>query len=141
MKLDQQRDLCHAQVHMKNLRQIHLLMGCFFAPMIIYFSLSGAWQIFRLNDLPDDKEPTSIQFFLNELSKPHKDSTRPGAEHKTSHSAAFDWIALFMAVGLILTTLIGLVLAFRFSKSPITILACVGVGVALPIILIFIKAK
>ncbi len=124
---------------MKNLRQLHLLLGCFFAPLIIYFSLSGAWQIFRLNDLPDEKEPSRIQFLLNEFSKPHKDSTRPWADPKFSHAISFDWIALAMAIGLILTTLIGLILAFRFAKSKLLIWSCLALGILLPVIFIFLS--
>ncbi len=124
---------------MKNLRLVHLYLGCVFAPLIIYFSLSGAWQIFRLNDLPKDSPPTAIQSFFHELSKPHKSSTLPTYDSKTEHSQAFNWIALFMSVGLIFTTLIGLILAFRFSKSPRFLLFCVGLGLLLPIALLFLK--
>jgi len=34
---------------MQKLRQIHLYLGCFFAPMILFFALSGVWQEFGLN--------------------------------------------------------------------------------------------
>lgn len=107
--------------------------------MIIYFALSGAWQIFRLNDLPKEGEPTAIQKFLHDVSNPHIHSTMPGLSSKTDHSAAFDWIALVMSVGLIATTILGLALAIRYSKSKKVLALAIFAGVALPILMLCVR--
>jgi len=124
---------------MKNLRQIHLYLGVVFAPMIIYFSISGAWQIFRFNDVPKEGPPSAIRSFFRELSKPHTHSTLPGLDSRVGSSMAFNWLALLMALGLIGTTLIGLTLAFRSSKSSRVALLCLSVGILLPIILLLLR--
>ncbi len=119
---------------MKTLRQLHLYLGCIFAPLIIYFSISGAWQVFRLNDVPKDQTPTAMQSFFHELSKPHTNSTLPGLSPKTERSVVFNWLAALMSIGMVITAALGLILAFRYSKSPKLLFVCVGAGVLVPVI-------
>jgi hypothetical protein len=124
---------------MKNLRQLHLYLGCIFAPLIIYFSLSGAWQTFRFNDVPKDEPPTVLHSVLHELSKPHTSSTLPGANPKTDQSLAFSWVALFMGLGMITTAVLGIVIALR-GRAPKVALLCLGAGTAIPILLLLLKS-
>src|SRR4051812_48057516 len=114
---------------MKNIRQLHLYLGCLFAPLIIYFSVSGMWQVFRFNDLPEESAPTTLQVMLHEASKPHTHSTLPGRKPKDESVAkAFNWIAVAMAIGMTLTSLLGIVLAIRFSRRPALPIACILAG-------------
>lgn len=124
---------------MKTLRQIHLYLGCVFAPLIIYFALSGAWQVFGWHDLPKDQAPSWSQKVLHEISKPHTHSTLPGSPPKAEESDAFSAFALVMGLGLVSTTLMGVVLAHRFGKSKKLVWASMICGLVLPIILLFIK--
>ena len=34
---------------MKRLRQLHLYLGCVFAPVLIFFAVTGSWQLFSLH--------------------------------------------------------------------------------------------
>ncbi len=122
---------------MKTLRKIHLYLGCIFAPLIIYFSLSGVAQVFRWNDLPKTGA-TAIQSALHAASNPHTHSTLPGRDPKREKSAYFDWAAAVMGVGMVLTTLLGIILALRFSKRPALVFVCLSAGVALPILFLFL---
>ena len=124
---------------MKTLRQLHLYLGCIFAPLILYFSLSGAWQMFRLNDIPKDAPPSPARALFHALSNPHTHSTLPGLNPKTESSSAFNWIAAAMALGMVVTTCIGLMLAFRYSRSTRILAACVCAGLAVPILLLFLR--
>lgn len=123
---------------MKKIRQLHLYLGCIFAPLIIYFSLSGVWQVFRFNDVPKEESPSSVRVLLHELSKPHTHSTAPGASPKERHSVFFDWAAFSMGIGMILTALMGVVLALKFSKNKNIVAACLGLGFLLPILFLFL---
>lgn len=123
---------------MKTLRQLHLYLGCLFAPLIIYFSISGALQVFRFNDLPEDTPPTQLQTLIHEISKPHTSSTLPGLSPKIAKSQAFNWIAVAMSLGMILTALLGIVLALRYSKSPRVVLFCIFSGIALPVLMLIL---
>jgi hypothetical protein len=127
--------------YMRKLRELHLYLGCLFAPLILYFSLSGAWQLYRLNMLPKDHPETASAFrvFLHEASKPHTHSTLPGRDSKTDQSQVFNAFALVMAVGLVMTTLLGLVLAWQMLRIRRLVVICVAAGVILPIVLILLR--
>jgi hypothetical protein len=119
---------------MKTLRQVHLYLGCLFAPLMIYFALSGAWQVFRLNDLPEEDggTPSALRTFLHSLSNPHTHSTMPGLSSKVAHSVAFDWMAVATSIGIIATAGIGLALAWKYTRSPKLVLLAIGAGLVLP---------
>jgi hypothetical protein len=123
---------------MKALRQLHLYLGCIFAPLIIYFCLSGTWQLLRLNDIPKNEPPSAVHSVLHELSKPHTTSTLPSSNPKTEASVAFTGIALLMGLGMIATASIGIALAVRYGRSPKLVWLCLGAGVTVPLILLFL---
>jgi hypothetical protein len=123
----------------KSLRQIHLYLGCIFAPLIIYFCLSGVWQVFRFNDVPRDQTPTWSQSLFHELSKPHTNSTLPGLNPKTDRSTLFGLLACSAGIGMIATALIGILLGLRFARKPKLVLFCLVAGFALPIALLFLR--
>lgn len=125
---------------MRSLRQIHLYLGCLFAPLIFYFSLSGAWQLYRLNDVPKD-HPDALRSWLHGISNAHLHSLPPGVDpRKFGGSPWFTGAALLMALGLVATTSIGIVLAFRFGRRPRLISLLLALGAALPIILLYLFA-
>ncbi len=124
---------------MKVLRQVHLYLGCLFAPLVIYFAVSGSWQMFRLNDLPKDQPASAFQSALYELSKPHTKSTLPGLNPKHDPSTAFKWFALFTGLGLTMTSAIGIVLAIRFGRSKQKVFWCVSLGILLPLLMLMLR--
>jgi hypothetical protein len=122
---------------MKTLRQLHLYLGSLFAPLIFYFCLSGAWQVFRWNDVPKDS-PSAMHSVLHELSNPHTHSTLPGRNPKIAHSTFFDIAATASALGMILTALLGVVLAVRFARQPSLVYLCLGTGLFLPLVFLLL---
>ena len=124
---------------MRTLRQIHLYLGCIFAPLIIYFCLSGVWQVFRFNDVPKDTPPTWSQSVLHELSKPHTASTLPGRSPQTESSTLFGVAAFAAGIGMIGTALIGVALGLKYARKPKWVLLCLFAGLVLPIGLLFLR--
>lgn len=122
---------------MKTIRQAHLYLGCIFAPLMIYFALSGIWQVFRLNDIPKN-EPSAMRTVLHAISNPHTHSTLPGSDPKTSQSPLFNWLAALAGAGIVLTSVLGIVLAFRFSKRPLVVFGCLLAGLFAPIVALFL---
>ena len=122
---------------MKTIRQVHLYLGCIFAPLMIYFALSGIWQVYRLNDVPKD-EPSALRTVLHAISNPHTHSTLPGANPKTNESELFEGLAALAGAGIILTSVLGIIMAFRFSKRPRLVLACILAGVIIPIAALYV---
>ena len=123
---------------MRTLRQLHLYLGCIFAPMIIYFSLSGVWQVFRFNDVPKNEVSATREIF-HELSKPHTHSTLPGKDPKTEQSALFDWFTACMGMGMVLTSVFGIILALRFAKRSSLAVFCLVGGIAVPALFLILR--
>lgn len=117
------------------LRRVHLYLGCLFAPVLIFFAVTGGWQLYRFNDRPKGSSyvpprPVTV------LSAIHKNSHLPG-KPELSYTPLRTFM-LAASVGLIATTLLGVVMAFRFSGSWITPVLCLTAGVGLPAVLLWI---
>ena len=117
------------------LRRLHLYLGCLFAPVLIFFAISGGWQLYRLNDKAKDGSyvpPAPVTV----LSAIHKNSHLPGKPE-----LAYTPLRTFMlaaAVGLVVTTLLGVVMAFRSCRSWLTPVLCLVAGVAIPLVALWI---
>src|SRR5581483_7051876 len=111
---------------MNRLRQLHLVLGVFFAPCILFFAFSGALQTLGLHergDRPNYRPPE----WIKTLANIHKDQRLSPHEHEHSahaaeapkpeaaddedhdaeehHSWALKFFVLTMTVGLMTTTL------------------------------------
>lgn len=117
------------------LRRIHLYLGCLFAPALIFFAVTGAWQLYRFNDEAKDgsyvpPKPVTV------LSAVHTNSHLPGKAE-----LAYTPLRTFMAaaaLGLVVTTLLGVVMAFRVSRSAFTPVLCLVAGIAIPVALLWV---
>ena len=59
-------------MNIKAMRNVHLYLGVFFAPLLIFFLISGCWQTFGLHEAKKDGSyaPPAI---IKALSSVHKD--------------------------------------------------------------------
>ncbi len=115
---------------MKNLRQIHLYLGSFFAPMLLFFALSGIWQEFGLQRYGG---------WIRYLSAIHTGSRLKDAAHHPS-SIFLQGFVILMGASLIATIILGLVLAFKYGRGTLT-MACLAGGIIIPLALIFIFGR
>lgn len=146
---------------LKQARQLHLYLGTFFAPAIIFFSLTGALQTFGLHE---SRGGTRHPAWIAELASIHKDQTLPqprpamrppagasGGEAKPPAGPAAEPIrrgpsplplkifVLFMALGLISTTLLGIYMAFKYNpKNQKLVWGLLLGGIVLPLLLLFL---
>ena len=120
---------------MKRLRQLHLYLGTLFAPLLIFFAATGAWQLFGLHENAKDGSYTAPTV-LKTLGAVHKISHLPGTPKKAS--TPLRWFSLAASIGLIITTALGLVMAFRFTVSVPRIAACLVAGTVVPVIMLWI---
>lgn len=114
---------------MKTLRRLHLYLGCLFAPLLLFFAASGAWQVI-LAHVPYEKRPP----WLLLASTLH---TGRGLKSRLStlSSPAMQWISVAMAVALAVTILLGIVMAFRFGHRLAASL-CLFAGLVIPLLLV-----
>jgi hypothetical protein len=120
---------------MKKLRLIHLYLGSLFGPLLMVFAVSGAWQVFRFNDAKKDgsDKPAAIITLFSDI---HKDAVLPGVPRR--QGAAMRWFALTAAAGLALTTILGILMAYRMSRRPALVTFLLLTGIALPAALLFL---
>ena len=114
--------------------EIHLYLGCLFAPILIFFAVTGAWQLYRWNDSTKSgyKAPEPLRI----MSAIHKDQHLGRKEYPVyTPLRSFMFLA---ATGLVLTTMLGIVMAFRFARSVATPLLCLLAGVAIPTVILFL---
>ena len=119
---------------MGRLRTIHLYLGCLFAPALIFFAVTGGWQIYRLNDTPKDGSYTAPRL-VRALSAIHQNQHLIGV--KATQYTPLHTFALLSAIGLVLTTVLGVVMAFRSSRSALRPLVCLVAGIALPAAILY----
>ena len=109
---------------MKTLRTLHLYLGCIFAPLIIFFAISGLWQTFGW---------TWNNHWLAQLSTIHTGhGTKIGPYLSSS---AMRWLVVAMALALIFTIVLGVFMAFRLGHKRTAIYCLLG-GIASPIALV-----
>ena len=121
---------------MKRIRQIHLYLGVFFAPLIVLFALSGALQTFRLQESPKDGAYTPPAWIVK-LADIHKDQ-RAGHEAGKRRSLPLQWFVVIMSVGLISTSLLGIYMAFKYNRDKRLLLGLIILGFVIPAILLYL---
>lgn len=157
---------------LKFVRQIHLYVGVFIAPALLFFAFTGGLQVFSLHETTrgSDYKPPA---WLVTLAQVHKKQTTEVGGHKphpmdtqlakpagmdpaagpTAHSDApapglpdaprappknplpLKIFFAFVALGLFVSSLIGIYMAYRYSRRPMLITVILLVGVGLPIAL------
>ncbi len=147
------------------LRRYHLYLGVFFAPAILFFAISGALQTFSLHEEKGYDGGTPPGWIVW-LASVHKDQTLPRAKPKAKaapvpeaddhdHDHPDDKPAepgaakrpsplplkifvVLMALGLLTSTLIGLVVALSNRRTRRTYSLILFAGAVLPAVLLFI---
>jgi hypothetical protein len=114
-----------ATLAMQKLRSIHLYLGCVFAPMLLFFAVSGICQTLGLHNR---------SHLLERLSTIH---TSHGLKTGGSLSSVLlRWFVLIMALGFITTTILGIVMSLRLGKSRRVAFYCLAAGVGMPVAII-----
>lgn len=144
---------------MMTLRQWHTYIGAFIAPSVLFFALTGAVQLFSLHEAHDGYKPPLL---IEKLAAVHKDQVfavkahDDGDHHRPPQAEArkppalnaatsdagqirtwvLKWVFAIVALGLIVSTLLGLWMAFTTGKRKVVVALVVLVGAALPILLL-----
>ncbi|WP_267387744.1 hypothetical protein [Sphingomonas sp. GC_Shp_3] len=139
----------------RRLRQIHLYIGMFFAPMILLFALSGALQTFRLNEPRGwGGTPPTWMVWVGAIHK-NQSAPRDNARHDDRHDDHQDArpkparppqvapsplplkiLTVLMAVGLFASTVIGMVIALNLRAYRTGSWVALALGTVLPIVLL-----
>jgi hypothetical protein len=116
----------------KNLLRLHRYAGLFTAPLILFFAISGIWQVFRLHESRKNGSYTAPQA-LKEMSDFHK------AEGLDKPKAIpFKYAVSASAAVLILGTTLGLIAAFRLTRPTWIAVLLLFLGTVIPLLLYFL---
>lgn len=143
---------------MKKLRLVHRYMGVFFSPAILFFSFTGALQTLDLHS-PNRGSGYVPPNWLVEMAQLHKKQTlnltkgksRPmqaepvpggfASDKKTGpprrSTAPLKWFVVAMSVGLIVTTLLGIYMAFYFGGAARLVWGMLAAGTLIPLAMMF----
>lgn len=111
---------------MQKLRSIHLYLGCIFAPLLLFFALSGIWQTIGFQSE-----------FLQKLSSIHTE--RPWKDGSELGSFPLRLFVIIMAVSFIITTILGIVMALKFGRNRKAAIYCLTLGLVIPAGLVFAR--
>jgi uncharacterized iron-regulated membrane protein len=114
---------------MRLLRTLHLYLGCLFAPTLIFFAVTGSWQLFNWHESTKNHSYTAPRA-LAALSNLHKETHLP-----STPARKFTPLRYFIAaaaVGLVISTVLGVIMAYRFSRRPLVATICLLGGILLP---------
>jgi ABC-type nitrate/sulfonate/bicarbonate transport system permease component len=120
---------------MKFLRTLHLYLGCLFAPMLIFFAVSGSWQLFNWHESKKDHSYTAPRV-LTVLSDVHKDAHIPPTPGR--NPTPLRYFMLAGAIGLVVSSVLGVIMAYRFSRRPLVATICLLSGIIVPAIMLWV---
>ena len=120
---------------MRLLRKLHLYLGCLFAPTLIFFAVSGSWQLFNWHQTTKDKSYVAPPA-LAALSYVHKEAHVSGTPARQPTPLRYFLCAA--AIGLVISTVLGVIIAYRFSRRPLVATICLLAGIAAPALMLWI---
>jgi hypothetical protein len=122
---------------MKFIRRAHLFLGCFFAPLLVFFILTGWYQTVVPNRL---KHPSEAETLWQKLRVVHSDQIYPSEQEfeKPSSPKLFQALVVVMSVAATLTIVLGLVLSFKLLKPVWPVWLCLVLGILLPVLLLWL---
>ena len=112
---------------MQRLRSIHLYLGCIFAPLLLFFAISGIWQTLGIHSR-----------LLDLLSTIHMSHAMKVGRGFTS--VALMMFVLLMALSFIVSVILGVVMALKFGKSKRVAFYCLTAGIAVPLAIILVTS-
>ncbi|MDB6015905.1 MAG: hypothetical protein JWR19_394 [Pedosphaera sp.] len=122
---------------MRLLRRIHTYLGVFFAPLLLFFVLTGWYQTVNHDRL---KSPADAETLLQKLRTVHVDQVYPG-NHEITHPSTrimFQILVVTMAIALAITVALGVILAFRSTKKRWPIWVSLALGFAIPMLFLWL---
>jgi hypothetical protein len=123
---------------MKFIRRLHLLLGCFFAPLLVFYVATGWYQTVN----PDRRKGAADSMdFISRLNRVHVEQYYPAASATGYSTYWYRCLIVLMSLALITTVVLGLVLAFRGSRSRWPVWLSLTLGILLPVALLWLGQR
>lgn len=143
---------------MLKIRKIHAYLGLLIAPSVLFFALSGTLQLFSLHEAHGPYHPPAI---LQTLGNVHKDQvlSEPDEHHGSpvapaaqddDHAGAslhvedtpkiktyvLKWLFALVGLGLFSSTVLGLWIALRYTRTPFLSWGLLIAGAVVPVLVL-----
>ena len=120
------------------LRRAHLHLGVFFAPLLLFFVLTGWYQTVT----PDRRKgATDSDDWTSRLSRVHVEQYLPSKSAEGYSTFLFKFLVVVMSIALSATVAIGVLLAFQVQKSRWQVWLSLMLGVIVPIVILWMGQK
>ena len=116
------------------IRSLHTFLGVFFSPLLLLFIATGWWQTFQDQDNP---KTDWFDTAMGKFSNIHTDDYWEKAGTHPHASMHFKILVATMAAALILTILMGLMIAFQNSKKAGWAALAFGLGILVPAVVLY----
>jgi hypothetical protein len=120
-------------MNLKLFRKVHLYLGCFFSPILMFFIVSGALQTFGLHEPHKNgyKPPAVVE----SMAQVHKNQRFATDDVRPAPSEFFRWFVLAMSAGLLVNVILGILMAFKFA-DPKFVWVVMILGIAVPVLIL-----
>ena len=120
---------------LKLIRRLHLYLGVFFAPMLIFFIVSGWYQTAN----PDRRKgPDEARAFWDRLRSVHAEQIFPSEKVESYSPKLMRWLVYAMAAALLATILLGVILALKTFKARWLVWLMLALGFGVPVFLLWL---
>src|SRR3974377_2053680 len=120
---------------MKLLRRIHTYLGCFFAPLLLFFVSTGWYQAVSLKR---HKGVGEMGDWKERLTSVHVDQIYPAASASGYSPKLFRDLVGGIAVARIATLVLGVSMAVRFSRRKWPVWLSLALGFIVPILFLWL---
>ena len=118
------------------MRNVHLYLGCFFAPLLILFLITGCWQTFNLHQASKSAGGYKPPEIIKSLSQIHMEQKWTYNNLHPQSSDSLRYLIILMSLGLSVTTVLGIMMAFKYTRAWL-VWACLFLGVFVPFFLLW----
>jgi hypothetical protein len=125
---------------MKSLRRLHLYLGVFFAPLLLFFILTGWYQTLYPNRL---KSPSDAESLVQKLQTVHVDQIYP-TSREVEHPASpklFKTLVVVMSVAMVITVALGVYLAFKSLRPRWPVWLSLALGISVPVLALWLGQR
>jgi hypothetical protein len=123
---------------MLKLRRLHLYLGVFFAPILLFFIVTGWYQTAYQDRRKSVFEADAV---MDRLRAVHAEQTFPVASANSYATTSFKYFVYAMSAALVVTLVLGVVLAFRTMKQKWIVWLMLVLGFVVPALLLWLGQR
>jgi hypothetical protein len=125
---------------MKSLRRVHLYLGVFFAPLLLFFILTGWYQTIYPSRL---KSPADAETLVQKLQTVHVDQIYPTSQELEHPASAklFKTLVVAMTIAMVITIALGMYLAFKSLRPRWPVWTALALGIAVPVLCLWLGQR